>query len=110
MATSASGDPNPARDPVFARLIGGLEELGFEPTGPVGHPQDTVYTATDSAVTIATVADAPEPHVCVTSRHGDGTAWRMHWSATTPVLVQLIALYAAVNDDPAAALESAAAG
>jgi IS6 family transposase len=66
MAGSASGDPHPARDGAFARLVTELEELGFEPARPVGHRQDAVYPATDSAVAIATVADASDPHVYVT--------------------------------------------
>jgi hypothetical protein len=32
----------------------------------------------------------------------------MHWTATTPDAVQLIALYAVLDDDPAAALGGAA--
>jgi hypothetical protein len=68
-----------------------------------------VLTATDSGVAIATVADAPDPHVCISARAGNAAAWTMHWTATTPVPVQLIALYAAVNDNPAAALAAAAA-
>jgi hypothetical protein len=109
MTASASRDPGPARGGVFARLVGELEELGFEPARPVAHPQDTVYTATDSTVAITTVADAPDPHVCVSARRGDGPAWTMHWTATAPIGIQLIALYAAVNDDPAAALAAATA-
>jgi len=109
MTASASPDPGPASGQVFARLVGELEELGFEPTRPPTHPHDTMYTATDSAVAITTVRAAPDPHVCVSARRGDAAAWSMHWTATTPVTVQLIAVYAAVNDDPAAALAAAAA-
>ena len=51
MAASASRDPGPTSGQVFARLVGELEELGFEPTRPPAHPHDTVhttvYTATD---------------------------------------------------------------
>ena len=107
MTASASRDPGPARGGVFARLSAELDELGFEPARPVAHPHDTVYTATDSGAAITTVADAPDPHVCVSARRGDGTTWTMHWTATTPVGIQLIALYAAVNEDAAAAAAAA---
>jgi hypothetical protein len=109
MTASASRDPGPTSGQVFARLVGELEELGFEPTRPPAHPDDTVYTATDSAVAITTVGDVPEPHVCISARRGDGAAWSMHWTATTPIGTQLIALYAAINDDPAALVAAAAA-
>lgn len=109
MTASASREPGPDSGEVFARLVGELDELGFEPTRPVEHPHDTVYTATDSGVLVAVVADAAEPHVCVSARPGTGPAWSMHWTAAAPPAVQLIALYAAVNDDPAAALAAAAA-
>jgi len=113
MTASASREPEPDGDEVFARLVGELDELGFEPTRPVEHPHDTVYTttytATDSGVAVTVVADASEPHVCVSARRGTGPAWSMHWTAAAPPAVQLIALYAAVNEDPAAALAAAAA-
>jgi hypothetical protein len=86
-----------------------LDELGFEPTRPARHPHNTVYTATDSGVAVTVVADASEPHICLSARHGTDPAWSMQWTAAAPPAVQLIALYAAVNADPAAALAAAAA-
>lgn len=109
MTASGRHDPGPTRREVFARLVGELSELGFEPTQAVSHPHDTVYTATDSGVVVTVVTDAPEPHVCVSARRGADAAWTMHWTATTPHPVQLIALYAALNDDPATAIDAAAA-
>jgi hypothetical protein len=109
MTASASPEPDRTSGQAFARLVGELEELGFEPTWPLAHPNDTVYTATDSAVAITTVDAASDPHVCVSARRGNGAAWSMHWTATTPTTVQLIAPYAVVNEDPSAALAAAAA-
>ncbi len=109
MTASGSREPGSPSGAGFARLVGELDELGFEPTRPVEHPHDTVYTATDSGVLVAIVADEAEPHVCVSARPGTGPAWSMHWTANTPPMVQPIALYAAVNEDPAAALAAAAA-
>jgi hypothetical protein len=88
MTASASREPEPDSGEVFARLVGELDELGFEPTRPVEHPHDTVYTttytATDSGVAVTVVADASEPHVCVSARRGTGPAWSMHWTAAAP--------------------------
>jgi hypothetical protein len=109
MTASVSREPGPASGEVFARLVGELDELGFEATRPAAHPHHTVYTATDSGVAVTIVASACEPHVYVAARPGTGPAWSMHWTAAAPPAIQLIALYAAVNDDPAAALTAAAA-
>jgi hypothetical protein len=88
MTASASREPEPDSGEVFARLVGELDELGFEPTRPVEHPHDTVYTttytATDSGVAVTVVADASEPHVCVSARRGTGPAWSMHWTVAAP--------------------------
>jgi hypothetical protein len=99
----------PASDGVFARLVSELSELGFEPTLAAWHPHDTVYTATDSGVVVTVVDDEHQPHVCVSAKRGADTTWNMHWTATTPHPTQLIALYAALNDDPTAAIDGAAA-
>jgi hypothetical protein len=108
--TSARRVPGADGGEVFAHLVAELDELGFEPTRPVERPHDTVYTATDSGVLVAIVADGAEPpHVCVSAPSGTGPGWSMHWTATTPPMIQLIALYAAVNEDPTAALDAAAA-
>ncbi len=109
MTAGASSDSGSATDGVLSRLVGELEELGFEPTRPVGCPDETVYTATDSAVVVTVITNESTPHVCVSASRGPDAAWTMHWTATAPVSVQLIALYAAVNENPAAALTAAAA-
>ena len=107
MTTSASRDPDPARDPVFSRLVAELEEIGFEPKHWDRHT--TVYAATDTDVLVAVVVDPSDRYACLSLRRDARTVWTMHWTPNTPDTVQLIALYAAVNDDPAAALAAAAA-
>ena len=49
------------------------------------------------------------PCTALTREFADGHPWRMEWTATTPIHVQLIALYAILNHDPAVALSAAAA-
>ena len=109
---------DPAGVPPVADLAAELVELGFEPqTRPV-LPGQVVYTATDSPVTVTVhtdplltdplLADPNHPSVRAECT-ADGHPWRMEWTATTPIHVQLIALYAILNHDPAAALSAAAA-
>jgi hypothetical protein len=115
------GRSDPATGPV-ADLAAELVELGFEPqTRPV-LPGQVVYTATDSPVTItvhtdtlladplltdAVLADPNHPSVRAECT-ADGHPWRVEWTAATPIHVQLIALYAILNHDPAVALSAAA--
>ena len=106
-ATSPAAPQHPPDRPVFARLVAELDELGFAPGAVADEPGHTLYTATDSRVVIAVIADAPDPHVCLAATRG-GHRWSMHWTAATPDAVQLIALYAVLDDDPAAALGGAA--
>jgi hypothetical protein len=83
--------------------------LGFDPLDEPAKPGRAVYTATDSPTTI-TVLDQPGRHaVQVTVSSGGVITWTLEWTVGTPQPVQLIALYAALNDDPAAALDAAAA-
>src|SRR6266545_5554616 len=87
MTAGASSDSGSATDGVLSRLVGELEELGFEPTRPVGCPDETVYTATDSAVVVTVITNESNPHVCVSASRGPDAAWTMHWTATAPVSV-----------------------
>jgi len=110
MATSAT-PPDPNRHTgrgLFARLEDELAELGFEPSAD-SLPGHTVYTATDSQV-LVTVTDEPgRAHVQLTVRCGSATAWGLDWTTRMPHVKQLVALYLALNDDPVAAIDAAAA-
>jgi hypothetical protein len=113
----------PAGVAPLAALAAELGELGFEPQPRPALPGQVVYTATDSPVAITmptstvasdtAVTDTTATDVDIVHVHAegapDGHPWRMEWTATTPIHVQLIALYAILNHDPAAALSAAAA-
>ena len=92
----------------FAELVAELAALGFEPQPIPAVPGRTLYTATDSGVTFTLVASVGPPRV-YGSAVTDGYTWHVDWTAHTPVHVQLATLYAVLNDDPAAALNAAAA-
>ncbi len=101
--------PEPPDSPTFAGLIDELRELGFEPVCEHPDPVHTQYAAPDSPV-LVTIIDGPEREaVWVSVRSAGEDSWGLDWSGTTPHPVQLIALYAALNDDPAAAIAAAAA-
>jgi hypothetical protein len=91
----------------FAGLVAELGELGFEASLRPVDPGRVVYTATDSPVTVTLVAD-PSPYVRA-YHPANGRSWYVTWGADTPLHVQLIALYAVLNDDPTTALGAAAA-
>ena len=99
--------PDPGRAP-FAELAAELGALGFEAEPVAVAPNRTRYTATDSPVTVFVVAQPGTPRVRAVAPTSRGN-WYLDWTADTPVHVQLITLYAVLNDDPAAALEAAAA-
>lgn len=102
--------PDPAHRGTFRRLEEELRQLGFEPVEESSRPGYTRYAAADSSALI-TVIDEPGrfPRVWASSRVGGNRLWGMEWCGATPPAVQLIALYAALNDDPEAALHGAAA-
>jgi hypothetical protein len=99
--------PDPAGGGTFGRVIEELQELGFEPVPESSQPGHTVYAATDSGVLVTVIDEPGRRKVWVSARSNDG--WGLDWTARTPHAVQLIALYAALNDDPQAALYGAAA-
>jgi hypothetical protein len=102
-------DADPPDSEPFARLIRELHDLGFEPALTEDATADTVYTATDSCVAVTIVRRRTRPpHVRVTTGH-PGAEALLTWTAATPHPTQLICLYAALNDDPVAAIEAAAA-
>jgi hypothetical protein len=92
----------------FARLEAELAELEFEPS-PDSRPGHTVYTATDSQVLIIVTDEPGRANVQVSVRCGPDAAWGLDWTARMPHVKQLIALYLALNDDPVAAIDAAAA-
>ena len=98
----------PAGPDTFARLIGELHELGFERSPTASRPHRGVYAATDSPITFTVVTEAPDPHVEVRGSH-HAPGWLLYWTPATPALVELIALYAVLNDDPTAAIHAARA-
>jgi len=100
------GPDRPAGPDTFARLIGELHELGFERSPTVSRPGRSVYAATDSPVTLTVVTEPPDPHVHVRGSH-NAAGWDLYWTPATPAAVQLIALYAVLNDDPTAAIHAA---
>jgi hypothetical protein len=99
-----AADANQPDSQPFTRLIRELHDLGFEAT----HTDNTMYAATDSAATVTIVHRTHPPHVRVSTGHTDTQAL-LTWTADTPHHTQLICLYAALNDDPTAAIEAAAA-
>jgi hypothetical protein len=101
--------PGPVNRATFRRLIEELQELGFEPVPESTRPGHAVYAATDSRVLVTVIDEPGRRQVCVSAGSGGGGQWGLDWSARTPHAVQLIALYAALNDDPQAALHGAAA-
>ncbi len=109
MTTGPGPQPTqPPDGPTFAGLVEELRELGFEPREH-SQPGHAAYAATDSPA-LVTVTDEPGRRtVRITVRPADATSWGLDWTAGTPHAVQLIALYAALNADPAAAIAAAAA-
>ena len=108
-STANRPEPHGAAGPdTFARLIGELHELGFERRPTASRPHRSVYGATDSPVTLTVVTEPPDPHVHVRGGH-DAPGWHLYWTAATPAPVQLISLYAVLNDDPTAAIHAARA-
>ncbi|HZN70675.1 MAG TPA: hypothetical protein VFC00_03170 [Micromonosporaceae bacterium] len=106
LATAAAGhDARDAAGP-FARLVGELSELGYEPS-PDPTTGATVYTATDSRVVVCIDHGPDNPHVCLSS-NDDSPKWSVHWTAGTPTATQLLMLYAVLNLDPAEAITAAA--
>ena len=101
--------PGPAGGGTFGRLVEELQELGFEPVPESSQPGHTVYAATDSGVHVTVIDEPGRRKVWVSARSGEDGQWGLDWTARTPHAVQLIALYAALNDDPQAALHGAAA-
>ncbi len=100
--------PGPTDHGPFARLIGEIHELGFEHSPTASRPHRGVYAATDSPITLTVVTEAPDPHVEVRGSH-TAPGWLLYWTPATPALVELIALYAVLNDDPTAAIHAARA-
>ena len=113
--------PQPADDAPFARLIHELQELGFEQVAVSTPPSPVVYAATDSPALVAVNDQPGHQHTGVLvgvdppdglPNHESNAAdpsWRLTWTVGTPHVAQLIALYATLNTDPAAAIEAAAA-
>jgi hypothetical protein len=113
--------PQPADDPPFARLIHELQELGFEQVAVSTPPGPVVYAATDSPALVAVNDQPGHQHTRVMvgvdppygrpnhGAHGADPSWQVTWTVGTPHVAQLIALYAALNTDPGAAIEAAAA-
>src|SRR5205814_3622739 len=109
--TPERGRSDPGMPVPFAELVAELGELGFEPQPRPALPGQVVYTATDSPVAITmptstvasdtAVTDTTATDVDIVHVHAegapDGHPWRMEWTATTPIHVQLIALYAILN-------------
>jgi hypothetical protein len=100
--------PEPPSSATFVRLVAELQELGFERSPTAPRPDRAVYTATDSSVTFTIAAEPPDPHVNVSGAR-DGSGWHLYWTAATPDVVALVAVYAVLNDDPAAAVHAARA-
>ena len=99
--------PDPHRAP-FADLVAELDTLGFDAQPVEVAPNRTRYTATDSPVTVFVIAHPGTARARVVAPTARGT-WYLDWTPDTPVHVQLITLYAVLNDNPAAALGAAAA-
>jgi hypothetical protein len=100
-------DPDPP-DP-FAGLIRELRDLGFEEAFTEPDTTDTVYAATDSRVAVTVVNHTRPPCVRVVGGRDSACEWVLTWTANVAHPTQLICLYAALNDDPTAAIEAAAA-
>jgi hypothetical protein len=111
MTTSGTGPrpPEPPHGFPFAALAHEVQELGFEPVPDLSPPEHTTYRATDSRVAIRIVHTPDERGVWLAVGSGPDLEWALHFTAGTPHAVQLIALYAVLNDNPAAALDAAAA-
>lgn len=104
---ATAADPGPPGRYPFARLVAELLTLSFEPQPSTGRHHRQVYRATDSQVSVILVSDPAQPHVLVTGGQDEAGRWWLRWSSHTPQPAQLIALYAALNDDPTAALDAA---
>ncbi len=113
--------PQPADHAPFARLIHELQELGFEQVAVSTPPGPLAYAATDSPALVAVNNQPGQQHTRVLvgvhpphgrrsdGSHGADPSWQLAWTVGTPHVTQLIALYAALNTDPTAAIEAAAA-
>ena len=111
MTTTGFGPrpPEPPDGDTFTELADELEELGFEPVPELSPPSHTTYRATDSRVVVRIVRTPGERGVWLAVGAGSDRQWGLRWTAGTPHAVQLIALYAVLNENPAAALAAAAA-
>src|SRR5205807_1465314 len=75
---------------------------------PVDSLSRAVRRASRTAPPCSNATEPPDRHVHVRGS-SDTPRWHLYWTPATPATVQLIALYAVLNDDPTAAIRAAQA-